>query len=42
VALAIIVGLTLWLLPKLLRVAARLFGGALRWLRGAPARGNRP
>jgi hypothetical protein len=42
VALAFIVALTLWLLPKLLRVAARVFGGALRWLRGPPARGNRP
>ena len=41
IALAFIVALTLWLLPKLLRVAARLFGGLLRWMRGTPARGPR-
>lgn len=41
VALAFIVALTLWLLPKLLRVAARLFGGLFRWLRGPPVRGDR-
>jgi hypothetical protein len=36
VALAIIVALTIWLLPKLLRLAARVFGGVVRWLRGTP------
>jgi hypothetical protein len=37
IALAGIVALTIWLLPKLLRVAARIVGGLLRWLRGGPA-----
>ena len=36
IGLAIVVVLTLWLLPKLLRLAARVFGGAIRWLRGTP------
>jgi hypothetical protein len=36
IALAIIVVLTIWLLPKLLRIAARVFSAAIRWLRGAP------
>ena len=36
VGLAIVVVLTLWLLPKLLRLAARVFSGAIRWLRGTP------
>ena len=40
VALAIIVALTIWLLPKLLRLAARTFGGLVRWLRGAPGSGQ--
>jgi len=37
IVLAGIVALTIWLLPKLLRVAARILGGLLRWLRGGPA-----
>jgi hypothetical protein len=37
IVLAGIVALTLWLLPKLLRVAARVIGGLLRWLRGGAA-----
>ena len=37
IALAGIVALTIWLLPKLLRVAARVVSGLLRWLRGGPA-----
>jgi Domain of unknown function (DUF4126) len=36
IALAIVVALTIWLLPRLLRLAARVFGGAIRWLRGMP------
>ena len=36
IALAGIVALTIWLLPKLLRVAARVVSGLLRWLRGGP------
>ncbi|HEX2114311.1 MAG TPA: DUF4126 domain-containing protein [Alphaproteobacteria bacterium] len=42
IALAIIVALTIWLLPKLLRAAARLFGTVLRWLRRAPGRTGAP
>jgi hypothetical protein len=38
IGLALIVALTIWLLPKLLRVAARVFGGLLRWVRGNPDR----
>jgi hypothetical protein len=38
IGLALIVALTIWLLPKILRVAARVFGGLLRWLRGTPGR----
>lgn len=38
VGLAIVVALTIWLLPKLLRVATRVWGGIFRWLRG----GTRP
>lgn len=37
IALAAIVALTIWLLPKLLRIAARIASGLLRWLRGGPA-----
>ena len=37
VVLAAIVAVTLWLLPKLLRVAARVISSLLRWLRGGPA-----
>jgi hypothetical protein len=36
IGLAIVVALTIWLLPKLLRLAARVFGAAIRWLRGVP------
>ena len=36
IVLAVIVALTIWLLPKLLRLAARVFGAAIRWLRGGP------
>jgi hypothetical protein len=42
IALAVIAALTIWLLPKLLRVAARVFSGLLRWLRGAPDRTGVP
>lgn len=38
IGLAIVVALTIWLLPKLLRLAARVFSGAIRWLRGTPDR----
>lgn len=34
VGLAVIVALTIWLLPKLLRIAARILTRAIRWLRG--------
>lgn len=37
IALAAIVALTIWLLPKLLRIAARIVNGLLRWLRGGAA-----
>jgi hypothetical protein len=37
IILACIVALTIWLLPKLLRIAARIVGGLLRWMRGGPA-----
>jgi hypothetical protein len=37
IVLAAIVAVTLWLLPKLLRVAARVIAGLLRWMRGGPA-----
>lgn len=37
IILAFIVALTIWLLPKLLRIAARVVGALLRWLRGGPA-----
>jgi Domain of unknown function (DUF4126) len=36
IGLAIIVALTIWLLPKLLRLAARAWGRLFRWLRGTP------
>jgi hypothetical protein len=36
IGLAIVVALTIWLLPKLLRLAARVFGAAFRRLRGRP------
>jgi hypothetical protein len=38
IALAVIVALTIWLLPKLLRAAARVFRTVLGWLRRAPNR----
>jgi hypothetical protein len=38
IALAIIVALTIWLLPKLLRAAGRMIGTVLRWLRRSPDR----
>lgn len=43
IALAIIVAATIWLLPKLLRVAALVLGTILGWLRGDanPLRGRR-
>lgn len=37
IVLAFIAGLTLWLLPKLLRLATRIAKSLLRWLRGGPA-----
>jgi hypothetical protein len=36
IGLAIVVALTIWLLPKLLRLAARVFGAVFRRLRGGP------
>lgn len=42
IALAVIVALTIWLLPKLLRVAARVLGTVFGWRRGnaSPSRGR--
>jgi hypothetical protein len=37
ITLAFVVALTLWLLPRLLRIAARIVRAVLRWIRGGPA-----